>query len=1213
MKTKVISPLLKSLGILILVLYAQISTSQAQTTIDPLSLTKYVEALPIPGFMPPNSPSTPNYYEIGAYQKTQIVHPAIPPTTVWCYGVSKNQASWPASTILCVRGTAIDVKWTNNLYDANGRTIKHHPLPIDPTLGQAPTEGYGIPIVTHLHGGESEPSSDGHFNAWFTQGFSMTGPMWTQKIYHYANTQTSATLWYHDHAYGFTRLNPFMGLAGAYAIIDPPNDPVGIPGPGGPYDVPLVIQDRDFKTDGNFYYPNVGQNPLIHPVWIPEYFGNINLVNGKVWPYLNVEKRKYRFRVLDGCQARFYDLALSNGQPFTIIASDGGFLPTPKTVTHLLIAPGERYEIIVDFSALPVGTTLILQNSANGPYPDGDAADPNTTGQVMQFRVVPIVGVDNSVIPPVLNTVLPITNPVKTRELTLNEVAGDNGPLGMYLDGHEMMQAPTEIPTVGTTEEWKIINTTMDAHPIHSHLVQFQLLSRQQYNAEQYMMDYDMMNPVIPAMMTMKPPLENYLVPGTVRGPDPGEDGWKDTYKCWPGEVTTFLIRYTPQNQSVGSPFPFDATAFPGYVWHCHILEHEEHDMMRPLAVSRVPDVDIPVSVSTTPVNFAQSGVKMQFTNIGANNVNPSVSIQRTNCPSMTPMSAGDALYLKLKITPNNLADFTFLATVTVDVSGIPGFSANTIVMDSPDEMNWVASHGTYKAAQKTFSFTTNHCCYYAFVNPVLANQVDLAVSTSPTSSDNTVFPNTSWNAPLSTASGDAFNWTPLAAKHDWTYKMKTGTYYVVPSGIKKSPRSINSASMRISWNPDIVSGVTVTEGNYFNDNGSSSLFTINNGSNWVEINASCLDSNQTPGTGKYIAKLDYVFNNSASGFSPIFLDNINLTYLSGGIENPACPVVQNNGGNYKFYLGDFASPNSQNYSDGLINKFDFNLFNVAYGSRYVDKIYRSKFDIGPTAPMGNYFGIPVPDGKIDIEDLSMFSIGLSKTLSGSLPNSPQPTSIVFAFSEIQRDANGLLKLPVRLSGNVNDLRAFSIKLKSGNDMEYSGVEMAGEMLEGLKFLSGRIEDGYLYVDGASVGENESGLSKAGEIAYILFNEKVPGNHTATIENIIARNSSNQNLNAQFNGMTITSELPKSYSLSQNYPNPFNPVTRIEYALPADVKVSIKIFDILGREIVQLVNEVKKAGYHNVEMNGTNMASGIYFYQIKAGDFVSVKKMTLIK
>jgi archaellin len=418
---------------------------------------------------------------------------------------------------------------------------------------------------------------------------------------------------------------------------------------------------------------------------------------------------------------------------------------------------------------------------------------------------------------------------------------------------------------------------------------------------------------------------------------------------------------------------------------------------------------------------------------------------------------------------------------------------------------------------------------------------------------------------------------------------------------------------MKLVWNPAVVSGVTVTEGDFFNQGGKTTIFTTNMGSNWVIIDASCLEQNQTPGGGKYIAKLDFIYN-TGSGASPVAIENVTLLYMDGSNEYEVTTVTQNMGGKLKFYLGDFASttPASEDTGDGLINGTDLFGFSTAYWSSYNTSgtLYKSKYDIGPTTPTRYYFGNPVPDGTIGFEDLAIFTMGYSKTGSGTLPDNQEP--VKFSLDKIAK-VNGTLKLPVRISGNVNDVRAFSMKIKYGNDMEYTGVEPAGEMLEGVKFLIGKSESNTAYMDGAVLGEYEAGLSREGVIAYVLFNEKTNTNHSANIESAIARNSGNLDLEVQFDGGNNGLGIPKTYSLNQNYPNPFNPVTKIEYAIPNDIKVTIKIYDVLGREVNVLVNEVQTAGYYAINWNASNLSSGIYFYQMKAGNFYAVKKMMLIK
>ena len=559
----------------------------AQVPLDPRTLMKFKDPLPAPGVMQPTTPGG-TYYEVGVWQIGQKLHSQLQPTILWGYGPTQATATYPGATFDVTRGVPIQVRWTNRL----GGVI--HPMPVDQTIHWADPLGTGptfapylgpVPTVVHLHGGETEAASDGHPDAWFTSGFAIKGMGWVKQIYDYPNDQPATTLWYHDHALGITRLNVYMGLAGFYLIRDPANEPANLP--SGAYEIPIVIQDRMFDVNGQLIYPNLGINPLIHPFWIPEFFGNTILVNGKIWPYLNVEPRKYRFRLLNGSDARFYNLSLSSGQPFIQIGTDGGYLNAPVQVTQLLLAPGERADVVIDFTGLAVGTQILLANNAKAPFPGGAPADPRTVGQITLFKVVSLTAPDTSVIPATLNTITPLTGTVATRTLTLNEVMGPGGPLAMFLDG-KMWDAPvTENPTLGSTETWEIINLTADTHPIHLHLVQFQILSRQGFQVNKYLKAYTAANPIIPVPpgVTYTPvPVGPYLQRGLVP-PAANEAGWKDTVRMNPGEVTRIIVRFAPIGSAAVTPYPFDATAAPGYVWHCHILEHEDNEMMRPYTV----------------------------------------------------------------------------------------------------------------------------------------------------------------------------------------------------------------------------------------------------------------------------------------------------------------------------------------------------------------------------------------------------------------------------------------------------------------------------------------------------------------------------------------------------------------------------------------------------------------------------------------------------
>ncbi len=590
---------------------------------------------------------------------------------------------WPAFTIEAKRGKPLAVEIRNGLYnlsykDVNITADQTVMMSGVPLTGDPMTEPYSgpVPIAMHLHGGEVPSASDGGPYAWFTPGYALKGKGWEQgvgPVLHYPNSQEAATLWYHEHSQlGLTRINVYAGMAGFYFLrgLDEEND--RLPGwsgddlvqeitPAGnvadalhpdPYlpEIEIVIQDRMFDTKGQLFYPVEPTNPDIHPFWGPEFFGDIITVNGRTWPYLSVAPRKYRFHFLNGSNARFYNLWLANpatggtGPALVQVGTDGGFLDSPAVMDPqlgqtLLLGNGERADIIIDFSKVAPGTILTLMNNANAPYPDGDPVTPGTTDRIMQFIVngkmvkkgyPGIAGIDKSNIPARLR-LFPLvkltdfagnlkTKPDVIRQLTLNEVATDNGPVMVLLNnsryedmpGMGMFGAVTEKPVEGTTEKWQLINLTMDAHPMHMHLVQFQLVSRQPFDVMAYMNDYmNSFSGVNGGMAGMYmgaegPPFKYdvkntdgavggnlavtpYLIGNPIPA-DPNERGWKDVIKAIPGQVMTYMVRFAPTQlpnwwPKLLSAYEFDPGAGPGYVWHCHIVEHEDNDMMRPLNV----------------------------------------------------------------------------------------------------------------------------------------------------------------------------------------------------------------------------------------------------------------------------------------------------------------------------------------------------------------------------------------------------------------------------------------------------------------------------------------------------------------------------------------------------------------------------------------------------------------------------------------------------
>lgn len=534
-----------------------------------------------------------------------------------------------------------------------------------PSPADTPTPYTGpVPMVVHVHGAAGVgDESDGYAEAWYlpaaknipagyatqgtwynafkakalAKGFAAPGKRdWAPgtAVFQYPNDQRATTSWYHDHTLGMTRLNVYAGPAGFFLVRGGAGDEVEdkrtgrraiLPGPapalGDPaglryYEIPIAVQDRVFKADSSLFYPDTRTffdeipgpyipNSDVPPIWNPEFFGDTMVVNGKSWPYLDVEQRRYRFRFLNGCNARFLVLKFDYpGLEVWQIGNEGGFLAKPVPIHTLnvgglggamLMCPAERADVIVDFTNVPVGTTITLLNlGPDAPFsgfpidPD-DVANPATTGQVMQFRVRPATSVDRSTPPRFLE--LPKINKLKggaTRPLALMEMMSmdfadapvaamlgtfdrgtGNGVMKMWVD------PITENPAKGATEVWEYYNLTADAHPMHIHEAQFQVVDRQVLQGANQ-------------------------ATGATRPPEPWENGLKDTVIAYPGEVTRLRIKFN----TVGR-----------YVWHCHLVEHEDNEMMRPYAVG-------PIATPTEMMNSNQvvaSDVNEEFEEDSAN------------------------------------------------------------------------------------------------------------------------------------------------------------------------------------------------------------------------------------------------------------------------------------------------------------------------------------------------------------------------------------------------------------------------------------------------------------------------------------------------------------------------------------------------------------------------------------------------------------------
>jgi FtsP/CotA-like multicopper oxidase with cupredoxin domain len=642
-------------------------------------------------------------------------------TWLWGYQVDSRPPSWPGATVEAARGTPTTITYVNNLPVAATRSHLEPTLSIDQTLHWADPLNAGtsfkayagpVPGVVHLHGAEVPQAFDGVPEAWFTpdgrrgRGYdTLNSAAANAAVYRYPNSQPATTLWFHDHTLGMTRINVFSGLSAFYLVRDSfdtgqADNPLRLP--ADQFEIEMMIQDRHFDTNGQLRFPDGSNtaadlnggppNPRAHPFWIPEHFGDAMVVNGNTWPFLNVEPRRYRFRFVNSCNARFLSMNLTeqsnvptatppSAVPFWQIGTDGGLLdgpvklndPADPNALKLLLGPSERADVIIDFSGL-AGHRLILTNDGIFPFPSGGPPDPNLDGQILRIRVVnPLSSQDNSYNPatgaplrgganqqpaivrlanPRTGTIAPGVRLSAKRQFVIFEQdtfacavsPESDGPLEGLLNNSKWKglrdgtSTPipgsrqdqqgqgiwlTELPRVGSTELWELIDTTPDAHPIHIHLIQFQVLNRQSADVTNYLgawaarfpggtfagqncdgtlgmvtyapgeiipgygppADYNTPNP--DGALGGNPAFGTFLN-GPVQPPDANEAGWKDTFKILPGMVNRVLVRWAPTETAVNGVqpgqnlFQFDPTVGPGYVWHCHILDHEDTEMMRP-------------------------------------------------------------------------------------------------------------------------------------------------------------------------------------------------------------------------------------------------------------------------------------------------------------------------------------------------------------------------------------------------------------------------------------------------------------------------------------------------------------------------------------------------------------------------------------------------------------------------------------------------------
>jgi spore coat protein A, manganese oxidase len=480
--------------------------------VNALQLEPFVDLLPLPQLSPPQD----QRFRITMREIHVKMHRDLPPTRLWSYGPDAVGPLLEART-----HEELVVEWCNQL-------PPRHFLPIDYSLHGSGRELPESRTVVHLHGGRTPAVDDGYPEHWYPSGES--------RVCHYPNRQDAAMLWYHDHAMGTSRLNLYAGLMGVYLLRDAHEKQLNLP--SGKFELPLVLYDRIFNHQGQLFYP---VSPDAQHPWMDEVVGDAMVVNGRVQPFYEVEPRRYRLRVLNAANARFFRLGLSNGAWFQQIGADQGLLPAPVRLATLLLAPGERADVIVDFASMR-GERIQL---TNGPF------------QMMQFRVASAPVRDSSQVPGALLPMASLSQnaAARTREMTLNEYKDHAGnPMVMLLNRTPWHMPVTETAKLGSTEIWSFVNLTDDTHPIHLHHVRFQVLDRRSFDRDVYL-------------------LQNATLRFTAAptSPNPNEHGWKDVVQCPPNMVTRIHISFQ---------------GYPGrYLWHCHVQEHEANDMMRPYII----------------------------------------------------------------------------------------------------------------------------------------------------------------------------------------------------------------------------------------------------------------------------------------------------------------------------------------------------------------------------------------------------------------------------------------------------------------------------------------------------------------------------------------------------------------------------------------------------------------------------------------------------
>lgn len=526
-------------------------------------LTPYVDELPL-------APVVTGDRTLVMAPATHRFHRDLGIAPTWSYGGQP----YLGPTIEAYRGEPLSLTFANafgdHLFAAD----------VDPNLmGASELDRTRPRTAVHVHGAVTPPQADGHPEDTFRPGGAMT--------YRHPNGQQAAQLWYHDHAMGITRLNAVAGLAGQYLLRDAydtgaAGNPLGLP--AGEFELPLTLADRRFHADGSLSFRTSRAVPQGH--WEGGMFGDTITVNGVVSPYTKVARGFYRLRVLNASNTRGYRLSFSGGTAFWVVGTDGGLLDAPAPATSVRLSPGERLDLVVDFRALGAGEHVDLGNDQQVPAEVASAAGVTPVTDVLRFVGT---GVPGFTAPPpsrlrggpLLPAPLPaLPRTFRRRVVTLTPARLPGyPPAGMTMNNMLYDDEPIVAPRQGTSELWEIVNVSPQAHPMHLHLVHSRIVDRQRLDVAAYVRA----NPR-PAVGTAWTPLPDPYLTGAAQPPEAWEAGMKDTVACPPGSVTRMLVRF-PEAAELGfdpdAAFTaLDGTVLRGYVWHCHILDHEDDCMM---------------------------------------------------------------------------------------------------------------------------------------------------------------------------------------------------------------------------------------------------------------------------------------------------------------------------------------------------------------------------------------------------------------------------------------------------------------------------------------------------------------------------------------------------------------------------------------------------------------------------------------------------------